>query len=119
MGLLFTLIPLFDNYILKLIMLVVILLVNMHAINTLQTDLLYVIDGMEGATVHEIKRELNNYYPEILHARIYSKLNDLAAQGLVEKTEEGDKRANAHSLTEKGVEELAAQRDWELGYADW
>ena len=62
-----------------------------------------------------IKRELESYYgTEVNHGRLYPNLDDLIAEGFVEKSEL-DKRTNEYALTESGYEALLDQFEWAFG----
>ena len=59
-----------------------------------------------------IKRELEAYYDtDVNHGRLYPNLDDLVAEGLVEKSER-DKRTNEYTLTDAGYEALLADIEW-------
>jgi DNA-binding PadR family transcriptional regulator len=61
-----------------------------------------------------IKRELESYYgSEVNHGRLYPNLDDLVADGLVEKSEL-DKRTNQYELTETGHDAVLGQLEWIL-----
>ncbi|MDZ5812211.1 PadR family transcriptional regulator [Halorubrum sp. AD140] len=61
-----------------------------------------------------IKRELESYYgSEVNHGRLYPNLDDLVAEGLVEKSEL-DKRTNQYELTEAGHDTVLGQLEWVL-----
>jgi len=61
-----------------------------------------------------IKRELEAYYgSEVNHGRLYPNLDDLVADGLVEKSEL-DKRTNQYELTEAGHDAVLGQLEWVL-----
>jgi DNA-binding PadR family transcriptional regulator len=61
-----------------------------------------------------IKRELESYYgSEVNHGRLYPNLDDLVAEGLVEKSEL-DKRTNQYELTEAGHDAVLGQLEWVL-----
>lgn len=61
-----------------------------------------------------IKRELESYYDsEVNHGRLYPNLDDLVADGLVEKSEL-DKRTNQYELTEAGHDAVLGQLEWIL-----
>ena len=61
-----------------------------------------------------IKRELESYYgSEVNHGRLYPNLDDLVADGLVEKSEL-DKRTNQYELTEAGHDAVLGQLEWIL-----
>ena len=61
-----------------------------------------------------IKRELESYYgSEVNHGRLYPNLDDLVADGLVEKSEL-DKRTNQYELTEAGHDAVLGQLEWVL-----
>jgi len=61
-----------------------------------------------------IKRELESYYgSEVNHGRLYPNLDDLVADGLLEKSEL-DKRTNQYELTEAGHDAVLGQVEWVL-----
>lgn len=88
-----------------------------HDLTGFQRDLLYVIAGGDEPHGLAIKADLDTYYgTEINHGRLYPNLDALVEMGLVEKGKVDD-RTNAYALTRRGVNELAARRDWENGFA--
>ena len=61
-----------------------------------------------------VKRELESYYgSEVNHGRLYPNLDDLVADGFVEKSEL-DKRTNQYELTEAGHDAVLGQLEWVL-----
>lgn len=87
----------------------------MHDISSFKRDLLVVVAGMDGPEGTEIRRELEEYYPEEITAgRVYPQLTELADKGLINKQIQG--RANKYWLTERGVKELQQRREWEETY---
>jgi len=65
-----------------------------------------------------IKDELENYYEkEIHHGRLYPNLDTLVDKGIVEKGQR-DRRTNYYTLTQRGIRELEARREWEAQYLD-
>jgi len=88
----------------------------MDNLTAFQRDLLYVVAGLDSPHGLAIKAELEEYYEgEINHGRLYPNLDDLVEQGLIEKGER-DKRTNYYEMTEAGMDELRARREWEEGY---
>lgn len=57
-----------------------------------------------------IKQSLEAAYGEVSHGRLYPNLNDLAAMGLVEKSQL-DARTNSYTLTPRGQRLLAFAAD--------
>ena len=83
-----------------------------------QRDILYVIAGLEEPHGLAVKAELDEYYEqEINHGRLYPNLDDLVEKGLLEKGEL-DKRTNVYTVTQRGVREIEARRDWENQYLE-
>ena len=63
-----------------------------------------------------VKAELDDYYEqEINHGRLYPNLDDLVNKGLLEKGEL-DKRTNVYTVTQRGLREIEARREWESQY---
>lgn len=61
-----------------------------------------------------IKRELESYYDEeVNHGRLYPNLDDLVADGFVEKSAL-DKRTNEYGLTDAGLEAVREDLHWSL-----
>lgn len=90
----------------------------MHDLTGFQRDLLYVIAGFDEPHGLAVKDELETYYDtEVHHGRLYPNLDTLIDKGLVEKGEI-DRRTNYYSLTNRGVRELEARREWENKYTD-
>jgi PadR family transcriptional regulator PadR len=78
-----------------------------------QRDILFVIAGNDNPHGLAIKGELDNYYNEdINHGRLYPNLDDLVDMGLIEKGER-DRRTNEYQLTDRGVREIVARREFE------
>jgi len=90
----------------------------MHDLTGFQRDLLYGAAGLEEPYGLAIKAELDDYYEqEINPGRLYPNLNDLVSKGLLEKTEL-DKRTNEYTVTQRGLREFEARREWEDQYLD-
>ncbi|SMO69990.1 helix-turn-helix transcriptional regulator [Halorubrum cibi] len=79
-----------------------------------QRDLLLVAAEVEGDELPKgltLKRRLDDRYSgEINHGRLYTNLNDLEDEGLIE-SERFDGRTNAYRVTDRGRELLATARD--------
>lgn len=89
----------------------------MHDLTGFQRDALYVIAGLDTPKGLSIKDELDEYYgSEINHGRLYPNLDELVEKGLVDKSKKDD-RTNEYSLSNRGVSELTARREWEEEYA--
>ena len=87
----------------------------MYDLNSFQRDMLVIVGGMEGPDGTDIRRELEEYYPEEITAgRVYPQLTELADKGLINKQSRG--RENKYWLTERGVAELQHRREWEETY---
>lgn len=90
----------------------------MHDLTGFQRDILYIIAGLEEPYGLAVKAELDDYYEqEINHGRLYPNLNDLVEKGLLEKGEL-DKRTNVYTLTQRGLREIEARREWENQYLE-
>jgi DNA-binding PadR family transcriptional regulator len=88
----------------------------MHDLTGFQRDILYVIAGHEEPHGLALKAGLDDYYEqEINHGRLYPNLDDLVGKGLLEKGEL-DKRTNVYTVTQRGVREIEARREWESQY---
>jgi len=88
----------------------------MHDLTGFQRDILYVIAGLEEPHGLAVKAELDDYYEqEINHGRLYPNLDDLVGKGLLEKGEL-DKRTNVYTVTQRGLREIEARREWESQY---
>lgn len=90
----------------------------MYDLTGFQRDLLYVIGGMDDPHGLAIKTELEDYYEEeINHGRLYPNLDAIVDKGLVKKGKLDD-RTNYYALTDRGVRELTARREWEERYRE-
>lgn len=91
----------------------------MHDLTAFQRDVLYVIAGLdEEPKGLAIKAELEEYYDgEINHGRLYPSLDALVDEGLVEKGTI-DRRTNSYTLSQRGVREIEARREWEAQHLD-
>lgn len=88
----------------------------MYDLTKFQRDLLYVIAGFDEPYGLEIKAELEAYYEsDINHGRLYPNLDTLVDKGLLEKGQK-DRRTNSYSITNRGIRELEARREWEAQY---
>lgn len=82
-----------------------------------QRDLLVAIEQMDSPAGLEIMDRINSEYEgSVRHGRLYPNLDDLADQGLVEKSE-ADGRTNAYVVTDRGMERLRSHREWVGGSA--
>lgn len=84
-------------------------------LSTFQQEVLLSIAKLESANAEAyglaIKRQLEAVYDaDINHGRLYPNLDDLVADGLVEKRPL-DKRTNEYTLTDQGEQFLVEQRD--------
>jgi len=70
-------------------------------------DLLRTLAALDAPNGLAIEAELNTYYPNLTHARVYQNLDQLADQGLITKRSVDD-RQNAYSLTDDGETQLEA-----------
>ena len=78
-----------------------------------QRDLLYVIADVGPAKGLETRDEIQAYYAEeITHTRVYTNLDTLVEQGLVEKGEM-DRRSNAYELSARGKQVLESRLEWQ------
>jgi len=85
----------------------------MHDLTGFQRDVLYALAGLNNPKGLAIKEELDQYYSSpINHGRLYPNLDTLVDKGLVEKGRIDD-RTNSYELTQRGVRELEARREWE------
>lgn len=90
----------------------------MDDLTAFQRDILFAIAGQEKPHGLKIKDVLEDYYErEVNHGRLYPNLDDLVAQGLLEKGEK-DKRTNWYTLSEQGVNVLKDRRNWENQFAE-
>lgn len=81
-----------------------------------QRDLLFVLSGMGAPSGNEIMRELERSQDRnILHGRLYSNLDTLVEQGLVEKGKM-DGRTNTYTITSRGLNVVEARYEWQRGY---
>lgn len=87
----------------------------MNDLTGFQRDLLYVIAGLDNPHGLAIKDELEDYYTEVHHGRLYPNLDTLVEKGVVEKGER-DKRTNVYNISARGQQELEARREWEDQY---
>jgi DNA-binding PadR family transcriptional regulator len=84
----------------------------MYDLTSFQRDLLPVIAGFDEPHGLAIKEDLEDYYEEFHHGRLYPNLDTLVEKGLVEKGEK-DRRTNVYMLTRRGRREIEARREWE------
>jgi PadR family transcriptional regulator PadR len=85
----------------------------MDDLTAFQRDIIYVVAGNDNPHGLAIKEALDDYYNEdINHGRLYPNLDDLVDLGLIEKGER-DRRTNEYELTDRGVRELTARREFE------
>lgn len=85
----------------------------MDDLTAFQRDIMYVVAGNDNPHGLAIKEALDDYYNEdINHGRLYPNLDDLVDLGLIEKGER-DRRTNEYELTDRGVRELTARREFE------
>ncbi len=90
----------------------------MHDLTGFQRDLLYVIAAKDTPHGLGIKTTLQEYYEETInHGRLYPNLDTLVDKGLVEKGQI-DRRTNSYTLTQRGVREIKARREWENSRLD-
>lgn len=90
----------------------------MYDLTGFQRDLLYVIAGKDNPNGLTIKETLESYYEgEVHHGRLYPNLDTLTEKGLVDKKKR-DERTNEYSLTQRGVREINARREWEDRYLE-
>ena len=77
-----------------------------------------VIAGLKEPHGLAVKSELDDYYEqEINHGRLYPNLDDLVDKGLLKKGEL-DKRTNVYTVTQRGLRETEARKEWEAQYLD-
>ncbi len=89
----------------------------MQDLTGFQRDMLYVISGLGNPKGLAIKQELQKHYSVVNHGRLYPNLDDLVEKGLVNKGTK-DRRTNEYSLSDRGVREIEARRQWEDGMLD-
>jgi DNA-binding PadR family transcriptional regulator len=90
----------------------------MHDLTGFQRDILYAIAGKTEPHGLAIQAELEDYYEKnIQHGLLYPNLDTLAEKGLIEKGER-DRRTNYYDLTQQGLCEIEARREWESQYVD-
>ncbi|SIS18763.1 PadR family transcriptional regulator [Natronorubrum thiooxidans] len=83
-----------------------------------QRDLLYVIAGADQPSGQDVKDEVEQYYnSEINHGRLYPNLDTLVNKALVEKGQL-DRRTNYYAISDRGLEQIKARREWEQQYID-
>lgn len=91
----------------------------MHDLTGFQRDLLYVIAGADRPSGQSVKEEVETYYSaEINHGRLYPNLDTLVNKELVEKGQL-DRRTNYYAITDDGLQEIEARREWEEQYVDF
>ena len=84
-----------------------------HELTAFQQNILVIL-AEEPRYGLAVKRELESYYgSEVNHGRLYPNLDDLVADGFVEKSEL-DKRTNQYELTEAGHDAVLGQLEWVL-----
>ncbi|AFK21250.1 PadR family transcriptional regulator (plasmid) [Haloferax mediterranei ATCC 33500] len=89
---------------------------DVHELTAIQRDLLFVISGMSGSSGQAIKSELRETQGRnLLAGRVYSNLDELVEQGLVDKGSKNG-RTNEYVLTEKGEKAIRNRRRWERRY---
>lgn len=89
---------------------------KMDDLTGFQRDLLYVIAPLDSPHGVLIKETIEEYYTkEVNQGQLYPSLDSLVEEGLLEK-DEIDKRTNSYQITEQGVQEIKARREWEDQY---
>lgn len=81
-----------------------------------QRDILSIVSKLEDIPDREcyglaIKAELEEYYGEVNHGRLYPNLDQLADAGMLKKGQI-DRRTNKYRLTERGQRDLEADAEW-------
>ncbi|WP_114577185.1 PadR family transcriptional regulator [Saliphagus sp. LR7] len=90
----------------------------MDGVSAFQRDLLVVLAGFARPSGQTIKAELEEYYrTELNDSHLYSNLERLVDEGVVEKGEL-DGRTNFYALTAEGDDALGERRQWERQYMD-
>lgn len=85
----------------------------MDDLTAFQRDLLYAIAGADRPSGQTVGSELQEYYDsDINHGRLYSNLDTVVDEGLVEKGEL-DRRTNYYALTDAGADAIQERRAWE------
>lgn len=88
----------------------------MHDHTGFQRDLLFVLNGLDEPNGQEIKAELEQSQGRtIQHGRLYTNLDTLVEQGLVEKGRH-DGRTNRYTLTDEGREAIRTRQEWQREY---
>lgn len=89
---------------------------DVHELTAIQRDLLFVVRGMSESSGQSIKTELEDTQGRsLLAGRVYTNLNDLVDEGLIEKGSKNG-RTNEYSLTDEGRDAVRARRRWERRY---
>ncbi|GGL53098.1 PadR family transcriptional regulator [Halocalculus aciditolerans] len=90
----------------------------MHELTGFQRDILFVVAGLGDPHGMAVQEALEAYYDSaVQHGHLYPNLDTLADAGLIDKSTR-DARSNAYSLTDAGVEEIEARREWEADVSD-
>lgn len=85
----------------------------MNQLTAFQRDILYTVGKLDNPHGLAIKYELEEYYSsEVNHGRLYPNLDQLAEQGLVDKSQK-DKRTNEYQLTKQADKAIKRRRAWE------
>ena len=88
----------------------------MYDLTGFQRDLLFVIDGMDAPSGREVRDTLERTQDrDVRHARLYSNLDALVDEGLVEKDSDGG-RTNQYETTEEGHRAVRERYEWEEKY---
>jgi DNA-binding PadR family transcriptional regulator len=89
---------------------------SLNDLTGFQRDLLFVVAGESGANGKEIKHTLEETQDRhLLAGRVYSNLDDLTQEGLVEKGEI-DGRTNCYEITENGLERIEDRYQWQTDF---
>lgn len=86
-------------------------------LTSFQRDLLYVIAGKSEPSGQDIKADLQESMGEITHGRLYPNLDTLVEKGYVNKGQ-SDRRTNFYQITDEGIDDLRARREWEDQYVE-
>ena len=86
---------------------------DVYELTGFQRDLLFVVGGLAAASGKEIKIELEeSQNRKLLAGRVYSNLDTLVEEELVEKGEI-DGRTNQYTITDKGREKIHDRYEWQ------